>query len=37
MSFTEFTDDTTKFFCKIYYAEEFRKLRETIYPNGEER
>lgn len=35
--FTEFADDTTKFFCKMYYAEEFRKLRELIYPDGEER
>ena len=35
--FTEFADDTTKFFCKMYYAEEFRKLRELIYPDGEDR
>ena len=33
----EFADDTTKFFCKVYYAEEFRRLRESIHPEGDDR
>ena len=33
----EFADETTKFFCKIYFAEEFRKMRELIFPSGEDR
>ena len=35
--YAEFADDTTKFFCKVYYAEEFRKLREAIHPEGDDR
>lgn len=33
---TEFADDTTKFFCKVYYAEEFRKLRELLHLEGDD-
>ncbi|XP_054715283.1 1-phosphatidylinositol 3-phosphate 5-kinase-like [Uloborus diversus] len=33
----QFTDSTTKFYCRIYYAEQFRKLRSLIFTEGEER
>ncbi len=35
----EFTspDKSASFFCKVYYAKEFRELRELIFPSGEER
>ena len=33
---SEFADDTTKFFCKVYYAEEFQQLRGQIFPDGED-
>ncbi|XP_078620485.1 1-phosphatidylinositol 3-phosphate 5-kinase-like isoform X2 [Branchiostoma floridae x Branchiostoma japonicum] len=33
----QFQDDKAKFFCRVYYAEQFRKLRKTIFPDGEER
>ena len=33
----EFCDNTAKFFCRVYFAEEFRKLRKLIFPEGEER
>ncbi|XP_064389208.1 1-phosphatidylinositol 3-phosphate 5-kinase-like [Halichondria panicea] len=34
----EFTspDKLASFFCKVYYAEKFRELRELIFPSGEE-
>ena len=37
--YTEFSnpDKTANFFCKVYFAEEFRQLRERIFPSGEER
>lgn len=31
-----FNDSSTSFFCRIYYAEEFLKLRRLIWPRGEE-
>ena len=30
-------DKSVSFFCKVYYADEFRKLRERIFPSGEDR
>ncbi|XP_065919768.1 1-phosphatidylinositol 3-phosphate 5-kinase-like isoform X3 [Dysidea avara] len=33
----EFSDYATKFSCKVYFAEEFRQLRELVFPYGEER
>jgi len=33
----EFSDQlsNSKFFCKVYFAEEFRQLRQLIFPQGE--
>eukprot|EP00794_Sanderia_malayensis_P017724 gene17724-19496_t len=33
----QFQDTTSKFYCNVYYAEQFRQLRELIFPEGEER
>ena len=33
----QFTDNTTRFYCRVYYAEQFRKLRSIIFSEGEER
>ena len=33
----EFHDSTTKFYCKVYYAELFSRLRRLIMPNDEEK
>ncbi|XP_035226923.1 1-phosphatidylinositol 3-phosphate 5-kinase-like isoform X2 [Stegodyphus dumicola] len=33
----QFTDNTTRFYCRVYYAEQFRKLRGLIFTEGEER
>ena len=35
--FTEFADSNAKFYCRVYYAEYFRKVRSIIFPEGEER
>ncbi|XP_071943027.1 1-phosphatidylinositol 3-phosphate 5-kinase-like isoform X2 [Antedon mediterranea] len=32
----QFADNNAKFYCRIYYAEEFRNLRATVFPAGEE-
>lgn len=32
----QFHDSTTKFYCKIYYAELFRRLRKLVIPNEED-
>ncbi|XP_055998370.1 1-phosphatidylinositol 3-phosphate 5-kinase-like isoform X3 [Ostrea edulis] len=32
----QFSDSTAKFYCKIYFAEQFRQLRKLIFPQGEE-
>ena len=35
---SEFTaPDTSRFFCKVYFAEEFQHLRELIFPSGEDK
>ena len=36
---TEFTtpDKSASFFCKVYFAEEFHRLRQLIFPSGEVR
>ena len=33
----QFSDQSTKFYCRIYYAEQFRALRSRVFPAGEER
>ncbi|XP_034244231.1 1-phosphatidylinositol 3-phosphate 5-kinase isoform X2 [Thrips palmi] len=32
----QFSDASTNFYCRIFYAEEFLKLRRLIWPRGEE-
>ena len=32
----EFSDANAKFYCRIYYAEEFHKMREEIMESTEE-
>ncbi|XP_076363235.1 1-phosphatidylinositol 3-phosphate 5-kinase fab1 isoform X2 [Tachypleus tridentatus] len=32
----QFSDATTRFYCRVYFAEQFRKLRRLIFPDGEE-
>ncbi|CAC5388449.1 PIKFYVE [Mytilus coruscus] len=32
----QYSDHMAKFYCKIYFAEHFRKLRKLIFPAGEE-
>lgn len=32
----EFSDANAKFYCRIYYAEEFHKMREEILESPEE-
>ncbi|XP_074643443.1 1-phosphatidylinositol 3-phosphate 5-kinase-like isoform X3 [Tubulanus polymorphus] len=33
----QFCDNISKFFCRVYYAEQFRQLRKLVFPYGEER
>lgn len=33
----QFADSTCRFYCSIYYAEQFRSLRKRIFPDGEEK
>jgi len=33
----QFADNTCRFYCSIYYAEQFRLLRKRIFPDGEEK
>ena len=33
----EFADSTCRFFCSIYFAEQFRLLRKRIFADGEEK
>ncbi|XP_066922727.1 1-phosphatidylinositol 3-phosphate 5-kinase-like isoform X3 [Clytia hemisphaerica] len=33
----QFQNDVAKFYCSVYFAEQFRQLREKIFPEGEER
>lgn len=32
----QFEDSSCRFFCRIYYAEQFARLRRTVVPSGEE-
>ena len=32
----EFEDSGTHFYCKVYYAQQFKRLREEIYSEGED-
>lgn len=34
--FAEFSDASAKFYCRIYYAEEFHKMREEVMESMEE-
>ncbi|KAK2165370.1 hypothetical protein LSH36_51g02007 [Paralvinella palmiformis] len=33
----QFSDNTANFYCKVYFADKFRKLRQLLFPAGEER
>lgn len=33
----QFYDSTTKFYCKVYYADLFKQLRQLIMPNDEDK
>ncbi|XP_064646018.1 1-phosphatidylinositol 3-phosphate 5-kinase-like isoform X3 [Lineus longissimus] len=33
----QFSDTNAKFYCRVYFAEQFRQLRKLIFPAGEER
>ena len=33
----QFADQVARFYCRIYFPEEFRALRSAIYPYGEDR
>lgn len=33
----QFSDSSTKFYCRVYYAEQFRALRAKVFPAGEDR
>jgi len=33
----QFSNNVAKFYCSVYYAEQFRQLRQLIFPEGEER
>lgn len=33
----QFQNTVARFYCSVYYAEQFRQLRELIFPEGEER
>ncbi|KAL4218119.1 hypothetical protein ACF0H5_022855 [Mactra antiquata] len=32
----QFSDSLGRFYCKVYFAEQFRQLRKQIYPEGED-
>ncbi|GFN83677.1 1-phosphatidylinositol 3-phosphate 5-kinase [Plakobranchus ocellatus] len=33
----QFSDSCAKFYCRVYFADQFRKLRKVILPGGENR
>ncbi|GFR67630.1 1-phosphatidylinositol-3-phosphate 5-kinase [Elysia marginata] len=33
----QFSDSTAKFYCRVYFADQFRKLRKLLLPGGENR
>lgn len=33
----QFSDSCTQFYCRVYYAEQFRALRSKVFPAGEDR
>ena len=35
--FSEFSERNASFYCKVYFAEDFKKLREKVFPAGEKR
>lgn len=35
--YVAFLDSSAKFFCIVYFAEQFRKIRKALFPDGEER
>ncbi|XP_021352266.1 1-phosphatidylinositol 3-phosphate 5-kinase-like isoform X3 [Mizuhopecten yessoensis] len=32
----QFSDQTARFYCKVYFAEQFQQLRKLIFPAGED-
>lgn len=32
-----FSDSSAKFFCVVYFGEQFRRIRKTVFPEGEEK
>lgn len=36
LAFIEFSDANAKFYCRLYYAGEFHKMREVILGSSEE-
>ncbi|XP_041374474.1 1-phosphatidylinositol 3-phosphate 5-kinase-like isoform X2 [Gigantopelta aegis] len=32
----QFSDNVAKFYCRVFFAEQFRKLRKLIFPAGED-
>jgi 1-phosphatidylinositol-3-phosphate 5-kinase len=33
----QYTSDSYKFYCRVFFAEQFRKYREVAFPDGEDR
>ena len=33
----EYPSENYKFYCRVYFAEQFRKYREVVFPDGEDR
>ena len=37
LSSSEFNEKNARFYCKVYFAKSFEKLREMVIPSGEDR
>jgi 1-phosphatidylinositol-3-phosphate 5-kinase len=35
--FVEFQDSSARFYCRVFFADQFVSLRNLIFPEGEER
>lgn len=33
----QYADHSARFYCRVYYAEEFYRLRKLVFPSGEDR